>query len=129
MIDMNSYDDMVAFNQTNIDAFVASSTVVSKGFEQLTKQYVAFASGSFEEAIEASKKLVTVKTVNETVDLQTKIAKSTWEKAVAEGQKISEISTGIFKEASAPISERVQASVDVATETAKKATKATKKAA
>ncbi|MEQ8509850.1 MAG: phasin family protein [Rhodospirillaceae bacterium] len=126
---MNTYEDMVAFNQNNIDAFVASSTAVAKGFEQLTKQYVAFASESFEDAVEASKKIATAKTVNEAVDLQTKIAKTSWEKAVAEGKKITDLSTGIFKEASAPISDRVQASVDVATESAKKATKAAKKAA
>lgn len=126
---MNSYDDVVSFNQNNIDAFVASSTVFAKGFEQITKQYVAFASESFEDAVEASKKIATAKTVNEAVDLQTKIAKNSWEKVVAEGQKISDISTGIFKEASAPISDRVQATVDVANDTAKKATKASKKAA
>lgn len=126
---MNNYDDVVAFNQNNIDAFVASSTVFAKGFEQLTKQYVAFASESFEDAVEASKKIVAAKSVNEAVDLQTKIAKNSWEKVVAEGQKITDISTGIFKEASAPISDRVQATVDVATDTAKKATKASKKAA
>lgn len=126
---MNNYDDIVAFNQNTFDAFVASGTVVAKGFETLTKQYVSFASESFEEAVEAGKKIVAAKTVNEAVDMQTKIAKAAWEKAVAEGQKVSEISTGIFKEASAPISERVQASVEVANETAKKATKASKKAA
>ena len=126
---MKNYDDIVAFNQNNIDAFVASSTVVAKGFEQLTKEYVAFASDSIETAIEAGKKISTVKTVNEAVDLQTKIAKDSWEKAIAEGQKITEISTVIFKDASAPLSERVQATVDVATNTAKKAAKATKKAA
>ena len=126
---MKNYDDVVAFNQNNLDAFVASSTVFAKGFEQLTKQYVAFASESFEDAIEAGKTIVAAKTVNEAVDMQTKIAKTVWEKAVAEGQKISDLSTGIFKEASAPITDRVQATVDVATETAKKATKATKKAA
>lgn len=126
---MNNYDDIVAFNQNTLDAFVASGTVVAKGFETLTKQYVSFASESFEEAIDAGKKIVAAKTVNEAVDMQTKLAKAAWEKAVVEGQKVSEISTGIFKEASAPISERVQASVEVATETAKKASKASKKAA
>lgn len=126
---MNNYDDLVAFNQNTLDAFVASGTVVAKGFETLTKQYVSFASESFEEAIESGKKIVAAKTVNEAVDMQTKLAKAAWEKAVVEGQKVSEISTGIFKEASAPISERVQASVDVATETTKKASKASKKAA
>ena len=126
---MTNYNDFVAFNQNNLDALVASSTAVAKGFEELTKEYVAFAGGAFEDAVEAGKKIVATKTVNEAVDLQTKIAKESWDKAIAEGQKISEISTGIIKTASAPLSERVQATVDVATETAKKATKATKKAA
>ncbi len=118
---MNNYDDIITFNQNNFDAFVASSTAVAKGFEELTKEYVAYANESFEDAIEAGKQIVAAKTINEAIDLQTKIAKASWEKAIAEGQKISEISTGIFKTASAPFSERVQATVDVATETAKKA--------
>ncbi len=126
---MKNYDDIVAFNQDNFDAFVASSTAAAKGFEELTKEYVAFASASVEEAINAGKKIVAAKTVNEAIDLQTKIAKTSWEKAVAEGQKITELSTGIFKEVSSPISKRVQASVDVATDAAKKATKTAKKAA
>lgn len=126
---MKNYDDIVAFNQDNFDAFVASSTAAAKGFEELTKQYVAFASASVEDAITAGKKIVAAKTVNEAIDLQTKIAKDSWEKAVTEGQKITELSTGIFNEVSSPLSKRVQASVDVATDAAKKATKATKKAA
>ena len=126
---MNNYEDIAAFNQSNFEAFVASGTAIAKGFEALTKEYTAFASESFEGAVEASKKIAATKTVNEAVDLQTKMAKESWEKAVAEGQKISEISTAIFKTASGPLSERVQASVDVATESAKKATKAAKKAA
>jgi phasin family protein len=126
---MKNYDDIVAFNQNNFDALVASSTAAAKGFEELTKQYVAFASASFEDAISAGKKIVAAKTVNEAIDLQTKIAKDSWEKAVAEGQKITELSTGIFKDVSSPLSKRVQATVDDATEAAKKAAKTTKKAA
>ena len=126
---MNNYDDIIAFNQNNFDAFVASSTAMAKGFEELTKEYVAYANESFEDAIEAGKQIVAAKTMNEAFDLQTKIAKETWEKAIAESQKITEISTGIFKTASTPISERVQATVDVATETGKKVNKTTKKAA
>ena len=38
---MNNYDDIVAFNQNNFDAMVASSNIFAKGFEQLTKEYVA----------------------------------------------------------------------------------------
>ena len=72
---MTNYDDFVTFNQNNFDALVASSTAVAKRFKELTKEYVAFAGGAFEDAVEAGKKIVATKTVNEAVDLQTKIAK------------------------------------------------------
>lgn len=106
-----TYADLVALNQDNFDAFVKSGTTVAKGFEQLTKHFADVTAKSFEEAIEVSKKFATVKNPTEFFQIQSKIFEESVENAIAQSKKVVELSTAIYKDASAPIAERVKANV------------------
>ena len=116
-----SYTDITSFNQENLDTIIKANTAVAKGYETMTKYLVDLASKSFEDAVDAGKKLAAAKTVVEFVQIQTKIAQESIEVAMEEGKKVSELATSIATAVSAPITERFKVGVAVAAKTTKKA--------
>jgi phasin family protein len=116
-----NYTDFAAFNQEALDAIVKTNTAAVKGYEAMTKYFVDLAGKSFEDAVAASKKLAGAKTVVELVQIQTKLAQESIEVAMEEGKKVSELTTAIVKDVTAPLTERFKNGVAVATKVAKKA--------
>ncbi len=116
-----TYNDFAAFNQDNIDAIVKTNTAAAKGFETISKYFVDLAGKSFEDAVDASKKLAAAKTVVELFQIQTKLAQESIETILEEGKKVSELTTTIAKDVTAPITDRFKVGVTVAAKTAKKA--------
>lgn len=110
-----TYDDVIAFNQANVDAFVQSGTKVATGAEQMAKEYFAFAGKSFETALENVKAVSGCKTAAEVISLQQKLAKDNFETMVAEGTKFSEMGTVVAKSALEPLQARYKAAFDSAT--------------
>lgn len=106
-----AYADFIALQQENFDAFVKSGNTVAKGFEQLTKHFADLTAKSFEDAVDLSKKFAGAKTVTDIVALQSKVFEDAFETMIDEGKKVTELSTSIVKNASAPIAERVKANV------------------
>lgn len=100
-----SYSDFAAFNQTAFDSLVKSNTAAAEGVEKLTKHLVDYSSKSVEEAVAASKKLYTVKTPVEFVQLQMKLAQDSFEALVSESKKVSDLTTSIVKDVTAPMNE------------------------
>jgi phasin family protein len=105
------YADFVAFNQENFDAFVKSSTTFAKGIEQVTKHVAELTQKSIEDAVELGKKFATLKNVNDVVALQTKLIEDGFQSAIEESKKVADLSATVIKETTAPIAERVKASV------------------
>jgi len=101
-----AYADFAAFNQDAFDTVVKSNTAAAEGFEKLTKHFVDFSSKSVEEAVAAGKKLYSAKTPVEFVQLQMKLAQDSFETMVAESKKVSDLSTSIMKDVTAPFSEK-----------------------
>ena len=116
-----SFTDIATFNQDAIDSIVKTNTAVAKGYETMTKYFADLAGKSFEDAVDASKKLAAAKTVIEFVQIQTKIAQESIEVAMEEGKKITELATSITKDVTAPMTERFKVGAAVATKAAKKA--------
>lgn len=116
-----NFSDVASFNQEAIDAIVKTNAAYAKGYETMTKYFADLAGKSFEDAIDAGKKLAAAKTVVEFVQIQTKIAQESIEVAMEEGKKITELATSISKDVAAPMTERFKTGVVVATKAAKKA--------
>ena len=104
---------------------VKANTAATKGFEQLAKYFVELAGKSFEDAVAAGKKIAAAKTPSELVQIQTKLFQESFETFVDEGKKVSEMTTTIFKDISAPLA----AQFKTAAAAAPKAATAMKKAA
>lgn len=108
----NAFDDVAGFHKENVDAFMASSTILAKGFESLSKEMMAFNQGQYESAVSTAKALMGVKSVKELVDLQTSFAKASFDAFMAEATKVSEVGMKVVNEAAEPLTARVNATVE-----------------
>src|SRR3954471_10909345 len=106
-----AYNDFATFSQENIDAFVRANAVFTRGFEQLSKNFVSLATRSLEDAVEASKRFAACKSIGEVVELQSKYTQDSIETFLTESKKVQDLSTTIVKEATGPIAERFKATV------------------
>ncbi|MBL0914975.1 MAG: TIGR01841 family phasin [Sphingopyxis sp.] len=109
---LKAYEDAAKFNKENLDAFVVASTTYAKGVESVSKSWAAFAQETFEASANVAKAMLGAKTLKEAVDLQTDFAKTTFDKFVAEGTKVSEASIKVTNEALEPINARVNVAVE-----------------
>ncbi|CAA6604648.1 Magnetic particle membrane specific GTPase P16 [Rhodospirillaceae bacterium LM-1] len=106
-----NYEEAMSFNKENIEAFVRSGSIFAKGWQEATKSVFALTQEAFEESVVASKAILGAKSMKEAVDLQTGFVKTSFDKVVAEGGKISETSFKLAEEAFGPINERVNETV------------------
>lgn len=106
------YDEMTVFSKENVDAVVKSGTVFAKGFEDIAKAFMSLAQQNLEASVGAAKAVMGCTTLRQVVDLQTETAKSQFDKMVAEGNKLSEMSLKVANEALEPIQARVNLAVE-----------------
>ncbi|MFT3727276.1 MAG: TIGR01841 family phasin [Terricaulis sp.] len=98
-----------AFGKQNMDAWLASATAAQKGLEAISSRTAAFSKTALENHVAATKSLMTSKSVQEFVEKQNDYAKSSFEAYVAELTGFSELFSGVAKDVTAPISERISA--------------------
>jgi phasin family protein len=107
-----SFDDVTGFHKDNVEAFVASTQILGKGLEALSKELVAFSQSQYEQSMSTAKALMGVKSVKELVDLQTEYAKTAFDAFVAEATKVSESGFKVANQAAEPLTARVNATVE-----------------
>ena len=88
-----------------------SSSILAKGFEDISKSTVAYTQSTLESSAAVSKQALGVKTIRDLVDLQSSFAKKSFDSAVAESTKVSEISVKVANEAFQPISAQINATL------------------
>lgn len=111
---IKSMDEVVAFNKGNFDAVVKTGNLAVKGFEALSKAYMAAAKVQFDAVESYSKAVSGVKDVKEVVELQSTLFKKNMDTAVAESKKIAELHVKVANDTFAPMTERVEAAQKVA---------------
>ncbi|HEY0837350.1 MAG TPA: TIGR01841 family phasin [Azospirillum sp.] len=109
---LKSYDDLAALSKQNVDAVVLSGSIVAKGAEEAGKQLAAFTQASLEKNAAAGKALMGIKSVRELIDFQNAFVKQSFDALVAETTKLQELSVKVTSEAIAPLSARVNATVE-----------------
>lgn len=106
------YDELVALNKDNLDAFVKSSNVMVKGYEAIGKEFMAFAQSSIDANVQATQAIFGAKTLREMIDLQAAYTRKNFDSAVAESSKIGELSVKVANEAFEPLQSRVNVAVE-----------------
>jgi phasin family protein len=109
---VKTVEDIFAFGQGNVEAFVKSSQIWAAGVQDLSKAVAATAQAQLDHTFATVKALAAIKSVKEVVDLQTNLARASVEKAVAETGKLTDASVKLAEQAWAPINERVTLAVE-----------------
>jgi phasin family protein len=112
-----AFDKVVAFHKGNLEALVQANTLLAKGAQEISKEYLAQAQEHLQSAATAGQAVLKAKTVQDAVQLNVETAKVGIEKLVATSTKLGELSVKVATEAFAP----VKARLDVAVETFTKA--------
>ena len=98
--------------KSNMEAVTQCSTIMAKGFEEMSKNMMGWMQNTMEQGMTASKQMLSVKTLRELVDLQTEFMRGFMDNSMAETTKLGEISTRVANQAIAPISARVNEFVE-----------------
>ena len=104
---MKSAEDMIAFGQGNIEAIAKSSQILVSGMQDLSQSFAAAARASMDETIGTIKAMAGAKSVKEAIDLQSRLLRSTMEKAVAQTGQATDSSMKLSEQAFAPIGARI----------------------
>ena len=107
-----STEDFMAFSQANVEAFLKSSQILAAGLQDLGKHVAATAQAQYDEAVANAKAFTAVKSAKDVFDLQTTLAKTSFEKALAEAGKLTDASVKLAEQATAPIAARVTLAVE-----------------
>ncbi len=110
---VSAFGDLNVFGKQNIEAFVASMTSAGKGVEQVNTHFATFAKQAMEDGVTAAKRFSGAKSVQEIVELQTEYAKSSMETYLAEVNKVADVWSGVVKDATKPLNDRVTAAIEM----------------
>ncbi|HVY86025.1 MAG TPA: TIGR01841 family phasin [Caulobacterales bacterium] len=106
---MAALSEASAFGKENMEAWMASAAAAQKGMETLSARAVAFSKQALENHMAATKSLMSSKSVQEFVEKQSEYARSSFDAYVQELTSLSDLVSGVTKEAIKPINDRMTA--------------------
>ena len=98
--------EAMEFNKGNVEAIVASAKVAAKGAQDIAAYTVDYGKGAIEKAVADTRRLYSVKSPTEFFSVQSEIAKSTVDEAVAQVSKFTESYLKLVGEVFQPLSNR-----------------------
>ena len=99
---MKSFEEFQSFGKDGFEAYVASSSALTKGFQAIAQETAEFSRKSFEKGSSAFEKLSTSKSFDKALEVQQAIAKENYESLVAQMTKLNEMYIATAKEAFKP---------------------------
>jgi phasin family protein len=103
------FETVGEFHKDTVEAYIESATVVGKGLQEVAQDSSAYAKKAIEDAVSASKAMMSSKSINEVIELQTSFAKNAFAGYVSEISRINQAFVATAKEGSAPLQARVEA--------------------
>src|SRR5437016_8049874 len=76
---IKSFEDFQTFGKDGMDAYVASATAMTKGFQTITAEAVEFSRKAFEKSSEAFEKAAAAKSFDKALEVQQGYAKDAYE--------------------------------------------------
>jgi phasin family protein len=105
------YEELADLGRENMAALLRANAALSAGLEEIGKEVILYARGSFEQAAETATALLGAKTFQDVFQLNSEFAKAHIERMLAGSAKFSEMSVKLANEALAPIGGRVEATI------------------
>lgn len=109
---LKAYEELSKFQRENYEAYMAASAIFAKGIETIGKTWASYTQEHMENVAQTAKALLAAKTLREAADLQNDWAKASFDKLVAEGTKVSELSVKVANEAFQPLNARMNVAVE-----------------
>ncbi len=106
------YEDIIVYGKDNVDAVVQANTILVKGVQDINKVVMKLFQDGMEEQMALTKKFMGCKTVTDLVEVQNSVAKNGYSKALDESRKLSDMTVKLAEEAAAPITKRVNVTVE-----------------
>ena len=106
------FEDAVEFNKGNLEAVVASARLAAKGAEDIAKYSAEYGRTAIEKANGNAKRFAAVKSPTEFFQLQSEVAKTALDEAVAQTSKFSESYLKLLGEIAQPVSNRFAVAVE-----------------
>ncbi|HEV2504124.1 MAG TPA: phasin family protein [Mesorhizobium sp.] len=97
-----TYEDFSKYGKEFADSGLKSFASLSKGVQAIATEATEYTKKSFETGAAHVEKLLSVKSIESAVELQTDYAKQAYEAFVAEATKISELYADLAKDAYKP---------------------------
>jgi phasin family protein len=105
-------EELLVFSQGNWEAMMKASQIYAAGVQDISKHFAASGKASLEESVAFTKSLFGVKSVKEAVELHTGFAKNSLEKAVHEGNKLTDATVKLAEQSIAPLTARITVAVE-----------------
>ena len=99
----------------NLSAVIASGNALAKGLEGLNQQILSFAGAAVHHNIEATSALLGAKSLQDVVELQRDYALRSFDRAVNDSAKLTEMGTRVAQDAFAPLQSRVAVAIKTVT--------------
>jgi len=99
---MKSFEEFQSFGKDGFEAYVASSTALTKGFQTIAQETADFSRKSFEKSTAAFEKLTSAKSLDKALEAQQAFAKESYDSMVAQMTKMNELYINAAKEAFKP---------------------------
>lgn len=105
-------EELADLTRANVEAFVESGRLAAEGARSLGQDVVASSRDGVEKAAEAIRTLADAKSPTEYLQIQSELARASFDRLVAQSSRLTETAVKIAGEAIQPISNRASASAE-----------------
>lgn len=99
---MMNFDSTSKMSKEAMDSMLTTVSAMTKGFQQIAAEATEYSKKSYEDGAAVVEKLVSAKSLDKAIEIQTDYAKTSYESFVAQATKMSELYADLAKEAYKP---------------------------
>jgi len=100
---MKNLEEMQKVSQQAIDASLNSFGEMNKAMQTLASEFSGYTKKSFEDGTAAMEKLMGVRSIEQVMEIQSDFVRQSYDGAVAQATKVSEICAEISRDALKPV--------------------------
>jgi phasin family protein len=104
-----NFEDIQKYGKDQMETATAASATITKGVQAIAAETTEYSKKSLETATAAFEKLVSSKSLDSAIQVQTDYAKSAYEAFIAQNKKLGEMYAGLAKEMMKPVEAAVAA--------------------
>ncbi len=108
---LQSCTDMNTLMRDTVNATLQSVSIMTKGCSDLCDSVSSLIQKSMEQSLKVSQTLMSASSVNDLVDTQNSLLKSSFDNIMSEVNNISQLSTRIAQQAAEPVTKQLNATM------------------